>query len=162
MTWLVLKAWKIENEILWHLLLMSKTFGPTPNKITWHYLSCAVIFYLIVCYRKVLRNKGDTSRVSTKSIMMLKSVMILMSKQRIRVLGRKDSQYLNEWANPLFIGVSHRSGYSGDPNGSYFECSRRVDMLRAYGHLTSTKASATCPSSLVMEDTSTDQYWYRW
>ncbi|GMN33013.1 hypothetical protein TIFTF001_044748 [Ficus carica] len=27
--------------------------------------------------------------------------------------------------------VSHGFGYSGDPNGSYFDWSRRVDMLRA-------------------------------
>ena len=60
---------------------------------------------------------------------MLKSVVVLMSKQRCRVLARKNCSYLNRWADPLFIGISRWLGCSSDPVELNFECPQQVDML---------------------------------
>ena len=76
--------------------------------------------------------------MSIKDTPILKSVMALMSKQRSRALARKNCPYLNGRANPLFVGIPYWSGYSDDPDGLYSEWCRRVDMLWAYGHRTST------------------------
>ncbi|GMN39022.1 hypothetical protein TIFTF001_008253 [Ficus carica] len=68
--------------------------------------------------------------MSAKGTPILKSVMSLMSKQRSIALAMKNCSYLNGRANPLFIGVPYRSGYSDDLDGLYSKWSRRVDMLR--------------------------------
>ena len=75
--------------------------------------------------------------MSAKGTSMLKSVVVLMSKQRGRVLARKNYLYLNKWVDPLFIDVLHRPGCSGDSDGLNFECSRWVDMLQMYKRRTS-------------------------
>ncbi|GMN53243.1 hypothetical protein TIFTF001_022391 [Ficus carica] len=77
------------------------------------------------------RSNGDTDGVSVTNTPMLKSKVVLVSKQRGRVLARKNCPYLNKWANPLFIDILHGLGCSGDPVGLNSECPRQVDMLQA-------------------------------
>ncbi|GMN68806.1 hypothetical protein TIFTF001_037853 [Ficus carica] len=66
--------------------------------------------------------------------LMLKSVVVLVSKQRGRVLPRKNYPYLNRWADPLFIGVSRGLQCSGDPVGLNSECPRRGRHASGNGH----------------------------
>ncbi|GMN46271.1 hypothetical protein TIFTF001_015459 [Ficus carica] len=73
----------------------------------------------------------NTSGVSAYGTLMLKSVVVLVSKQRGRALARKNYPYLNRWANPLFIGVPRGLRCSGDSVGLNSECSRQVDMLQS-------------------------------
>ncbi|GMN37477.1 hypothetical protein TIFTF001_042644 [Ficus carica] len=77
----------------------------------------AVAFRLVTCKREVLWSKEDTSGVSAKGTLMLKSVMALMS-------------------------VPYGSGYSGNPDGLCFEWSQRIYMLRANEHRTSIRQTA--------------------
>ncbi|GMN34526.1 hypothetical protein TIFTF001_004743 [Ficus carica] len=74
---------------------------------------------------------GDTGRVSATGTPMLKSVIILMSKQRDRVLTMKKCPYLNEWADPIFKDVIRGLGHSGDPIGSSPWCSWRPQSEQA-------------------------------
>ncbi|GMN32072.1 hypothetical protein TIFTF001_050770, partial [Ficus carica] len=60
---------------------------------------------------------------------MLKSVVVLVSKQRGKTLARKNCLYLNKWADPLFICILRGLGCSGDLVELNSECPQRVDML---------------------------------
>ena len=68
---------------------------------------------------------------------MLKSVLVLVSKQRGRALIKKNCSYLNRWIDLLFIGIPCGLGCSIDPVGLNSECSRWVDMLQMYKRRTS-------------------------
>ncbi|GMN60546.1 hypothetical protein TIFTF001_029626 [Ficus carica] len=77
-------------------------------------MRCVVILCLIACKRGASRSQGDTSRVCAKGTLILKSI------------SGTDEQAEKQ-------SVCHGFGYSSDPDGSYSEWSRWVDMLRAYG-----------------------------
>ncbi|GMN24770.1 hypothetical protein TIFTF001_045886 [Ficus carica] len=103
--------------------------------------------------KKHLRSDLDTSGVSANDTPMLKSVVVLVSKQRCRALTRKNCPYLNRWADPLFIGVPRGLGCSGDPVGLNSKCSRRVDMLQVHRHRTSNRLAPRVPMAAGAGDT---------
>ena len=107
----------------------AKNLWLKPNVITWCGRPYTVTLLLIACKRKALRNNGDTGGVSTTSTPILKSVMVLMSKQRGRGLARKSCLYLNRWVDPLFLVIPRGPGHLGDLDGLNSECSRWVDMF---------------------------------
>ncbi|GMN37496.1 hypothetical protein TIFTF001_042646 [Ficus carica] len=94
------------------------------------FLILFVVILRLACKREAPRSNGDTSGVSATGTSMLKSVMVPMSKQRDRVLARKNYPYLNGWVDHLFIDVTRGPGRTDDSDGLNSECSRRVDMLQ--------------------------------
>ena len=96
-------------------MLMPKISGTTPDVIAWSDQSCTVILQQVTCKREAPQSDGDTGEVSAMGTPMLKSMMILMSKQRDRILARNNCPYLSEWIDPLFKDVPHGLGHSGDP-----------------------------------------------
>ncbi|GMN30468.1 hypothetical protein TIFTF001_002807 [Ficus carica] len=81
--------------------------------------------------KKHLGSDLDTNRVFANGIPILKSVVVLVSKQRGRALTRKNCSYLNKWTDPLFIGVFRGLRCSGDLIGLNSECSLRGTQRHA-------------------------------
>ncbi|GMN60299.1 hypothetical protein TIFTF001_029389 [Ficus carica] len=73
---------------------MPKFFGTTLDVIAWPDQSCKVTLRRVTCKREAPRSDADTGGVSVIGITMLKSVRVLMSKWRDRVLTRKNCPYL--------------------------------------------------------------------
>ncbi|GMN66625.1 hypothetical protein TIFTF001_035684 [Ficus carica] len=110
---------------------MSKIFNTTPDVVVRRGRPCTVSLHLVTCKKEAPQSDGDTSGVSANGTLMLKSVVVLVSKQRGRALARKNCPYLNRWADPLFIGVPHGLGCLGDPVRLNSECSMRGTQRHA-------------------------------
>ena len=100
---------------------MSKIFDTILDGIIWYDQTYIVMFYLIICKREVPWSKRDTNRVSAKNTPILKSVRNTNEQAKKQSFDKEISQYLSEWGTPLFIGVFHGFGFSGDPNELYSE-----------------------------------------
>ena len=124
---------------------MSKIFDSTSDAIAWHGQPCTVTLRLVACKKEAVWGNGDTGGVFVMGTPIFKSVMALVSKQRGRFLTRKSCQYLNRWADPLFIGFSRELGYSGDPIRLNSECSWWVDMLQVHRYCTSNRLAPRVP-----------------
>ncbi|GMN57058.1 hypothetical protein TIFTF001_026178 [Ficus carica] len=94
---------------------MSKISGTTPDVIVWSNRSCTITLRRVTYKREAPQSDGDIGMVSVTGTPMLKSVTVLMSKRRGRVLARKKCPYMREWVDPLFKDVPRRLGHSGDP-----------------------------------------------
>ena len=108
---------------------MMKISDTTSDVIAQLDRSCTVTLHLITCKKEAPRNDEGTGEMSVKGALILKSVIVLVSKWRGRVLIRKNCLYLNRWANPPFINFLCELGCSGDPIGLNPECSQQVNML---------------------------------
>ncbi|GMN40332.1 hypothetical protein TIFTF001_009556 [Ficus carica] len=92
---------------------MPKISGTTSDVIAWSDQSCTVTLRRVTCKREAPRSDGDTGGVSATGTSILKSVRVLLSKWRGRVLVRK--LFIPELvADPLFIDVPRGLGHSGD------------------------------------------------
>lgn len=115
---------------------MPKIFNPSPDVVTRCDRPCTVIIYLVTCKKEVSRSNGDTNEVSANDILLLKLVVVLVSKQRDRVLVKKDYPYLSGLANSVFIDVPWRAQEFSGPIGLNSECPRWVNMFLVYMHCT--------------------------